>query len=162
MIRYELGLCLGETRVDVAVINGAISGWEIKSAQDRLDRLPRQVLLYSRVLDLAVVVAAGKHASHAEGIVPAWWGIVRVDASEDGQPVLKVSREPKQNENVDAFALAQLLWRDEAYDVLRHHCLHGGLAKATRWKLWRRLADELPTPLLKSEVRDRLRARQAW
>ncbi|HET8661269.1 MAG TPA: sce7726 family protein [Micromonosporaceae bacterium] len=162
LVRCELGLCLGETRVDVAAVNGIISGWEIKSPQDSLDRLPRQVLIYSRVLDHAMVVTAGKHARKVTGLVPEWWGLFLVDRAPSGEPRLSYERPSQQNECVDAFAVAQLLWRDEAYDTLRRRGLHAGLARATRWRLWQVLAEELSLSDLKGEVRHRLKARQAW
>jgi hypothetical protein len=162
MIRCELGLCLGETRVDVAAVNGRISGWEIKSDQDRLSRLPKQVQLYSRVLDEAVIVAAGRHIDKVEQLVPAWWGIVWAKPSECGEATLIYKRKPRLNKSVDPFSLAQLLWRDEAYQILKRHGLHSGLTKATRWRLWEEIAKELPIKLLKFEVRCQLRARQEW
>lgn len=42
----ELDLC-GLTRVDVAVVNGHLSGFEIKGSTDSLRRLPGQVAVYS-------------------------------------------------------------------------------------------------------------------
>lgn len=39
----ELGLAHAKARVDVAVINGCLHGYEIKSAQDTLDRLAGQL-----------------------------------------------------------------------------------------------------------------------
>src|SRR5665647_2133318 len=56
----ELGLA-GEVRVDVAVLNGSFSGYEIKSAKDTLRRLPKQVQVYSQILDFAVLVVADTH-----------------------------------------------------------------------------------------------------
>ena len=38
----EFGLCQGRARIDVAVFNGFINGFEIKSARDTLKRLPGQ------------------------------------------------------------------------------------------------------------------------
>ncbi|WP_300554835.1 sce7726 family protein, partial [Desulfovibrio sp.] len=61
LILDELGVCSGASRVDVAVINGALHGYEIKSDQDTLDRLPQQILSYSRVLDRVTLVACDNH-----------------------------------------------------------------------------------------------------
>jgi hypothetical protein len=163
LIRFELGLCLGETRVDVAAVNGVIVGWEIKSAQDRLSRLPRQVDLYGRVLDEATIVAAGKHVSRVGDHVPAWWGIAEATPScGETSCLIKIIRPPQGNPQVDPFSVAQLLWRDEAYTALRDRSLHRGLARATRWVLWEKLASHLPLPELRDEVRARLKARQDW
>lgn len=37
----ELPICWGDARIDLAVINGRINGYEIKSDRDTLDRLVR-------------------------------------------------------------------------------------------------------------------------
>src|SRR6266511_802692 len=43
----ELGLCRGKVRVDLALVNGSLHGFEIKSDRDSLRRLSAQVGLYS-------------------------------------------------------------------------------------------------------------------
>ena len=81
----EFGIC-GQVRVDVAVVNGALTGYELKSARDTLKRLPRQADYYSRVLDYAHIVVADTHAAHALQMVPSWWGctIATTDAGPRG------------------------------------------------------------------------------
>jgi hypothetical protein len=55
----ELGLAHAKSRVDVAVINGSLHGYEIKSAQDSLTRLPAQIATYRDTLErLRVAIAA--------------------------------------------------------------------------------------------------------
>ena len=44
----ELGLCRGQVRVDVAVVNGLLHGYEIKSDRDSLRRLGVQVEVYGK------------------------------------------------------------------------------------------------------------------
>jgi hypothetical protein len=46
LIVDELGLAHARSRVDIAVINGCLHGYEIKSAQDTLARLPAQIATY--------------------------------------------------------------------------------------------------------------------
>jgi len=46
----ELGLNHGECRADIAVINGHLVGYEIKSNKDSLRRLEGQVNSYNAVL----------------------------------------------------------------------------------------------------------------
>ena len=48
----ELGLRHGLARVDVAVVNGIIHGYELKSDKDNLKRLPHQIQVYSSELSL--------------------------------------------------------------------------------------------------------------
>ena len=75
----ELGVCRGEVRVDVAVVNGKIHGYEIKSDRDSLRRLAGQVELYGKVLDQATLVVGERHFDAAAAMLPEWWGLLLVD-----------------------------------------------------------------------------------
>ena len=57
----ELGLAHARSRIDIAVINGYIHGYEIKSAQDNLDRLGSQLKVYRQTLQKLTIVTAPKH-----------------------------------------------------------------------------------------------------
>lgn len=154
----EMGLCLGATRVDVAVINGSLHGYEIKSDRDKLVRLPAQVQIYSRVLDYSTVVCGPRRVEKLTNFVPPWWGVVQ--ASGTKEIVLSVRRRARRNPNCDPLAIAQLLWREEAAALL---AARGEIVKKreTRWQLWDRLA-AWPLPELQSSVRDQLKARPLW
>jgi len=71
----ELGLCRGQVRVDVVVVNGLLHGYEIKSDRDTLRRLGVQVKVYGKVFDQATLVVGDRHLAEALNIVPAWWGV---------------------------------------------------------------------------------------
>ena len=160
--KREWSIGVGATRVDIAAINGTITGCEIKSARDNFGRLPAQVRLYSAVLDTAILVVEGETAAaRAESLVPDWWGIWSARKSPTAA-VLDVLRSAGANPAPDPLAVAQLLWRDEAYQVLDHRGLGRGLRKATRWRLWQVLADELPLSELQLEVREAIKARPGW
>jgi hypothetical protein len=75
VLRDEMGICAGLVRVDLAVIGDELSGYEIKSDQDSLVRLPGQVAAYSRVLDRATLVVTEKHLAKATALIPTWWGL---------------------------------------------------------------------------------------
>jgi len=62
----ELGICQGLARIDVAVINGSIHGFEIKSESDNHERLPSQLEVYNRVLETMTIVSAGKYVRKAK------------------------------------------------------------------------------------------------
>jgi hypothetical protein len=160
--RHELGLCMGETRVDVAAINGRLTGCEIKGSSDRLTRLPRQVALYGSVLDAAILVVEGRHARDAAAMVPSFWGVWHAAESATGDCLLEEVAAPRQNPDVQALPVAQLLWRDEALDELRRRGLARGLASGSRWHAWDRLVETLPLEELKHVVRERLKARPDW
>lgn len=159
--RNEFGIALGETRVDVVAINGQLSGYEIKGDRDTLVRLTRQVDLYNRVLDKVALVTEARYAEKVVDFVPSWWGLWKC-VQVGRWPVIERVRPCGPNPQVDAFSVAQLLWRDEAYAELAVRDLAGGLRTATRWRLWETLAQELTVPELGGVVRCRLRARREW
>src|SRR5690625_2530468 len=76
----ELGLDFGASRIDVAVVNGIMHGFEIKSDLDNLDRLPRQMEYYNKAFERMTLVVSRKHLSEAKGIIPSWWGIKTISA----------------------------------------------------------------------------------
>lgn len=156
----EMCLCLGATRVDVAVINGSLHGYEIKSDRDTLNRLPAQVELYNKVLDYSTIVCGPRYASKISDLVPDWWGVVEVHAAEDDAVVLRSRRKPRKNGICDPLAIAQLLWRDEAAALLIGR---GETVKRreTRWNLWDRLAT-WPLRDLQLCVRSQLKVRPLW
>lgn len=156
----ELGLC-GQVRVDVAVVNGALSGYELKSASDNLRRLPTQVEIYSQVLDHATLVVAESHAEQARAMLPPWWGVI--EATWDGMQVeLRDIAQPQMNPGIKAFSLAQLLWRNEVLEELSKRGLDAGYRSKPRLVLWDRLATEVPLDELRRLVRTRLKAREGW
>src|SRR3990172_9569406 len=67
----ELGICRGQVRVDIAVVNGIVHGYEIKSDRDSLRRLGAQVDLYGKVLNRATLVVGQRHLKEALDVVPA-------------------------------------------------------------------------------------------
>lgn len=162
LILNELSLCQGDARIDVAVVNGAINGYEIKSESDTLARLPVQSEFYNKVFDKVTILSASKYLEGINDIVPEWWGITQAEKEEDGVVHFFVVREPQQNENVDSLALAQLLWRDEAITILKERGLHKGLLSKPRTVLWSALAEKIPVKELQDEVRKTLKARTNW
>ncbi|WP_205446878.1 sce7726 family protein [Candidatus Frankia alpina] len=159
LVLDELDLC-GLTRVDVAVVNGHLTGYEIKGSTDTLRRLPGQVTVYSQVLDFAELVVAENHYERALDLLPDWWG-VRVASGVD-QVRLDGVRPARMNAAVDPGALVQLLWRDEALSELAARGLARGFRSRPRWILWERLAAEVPLEELKTMVRARLKGRTDW
>src|SRR5262245_41023026 len=112
-ILEELGLCQGDVRVDVAAVNGELSGFEIKSPSDTLARFPNQCRIYSKVVDRAWLVAPMKALGKAG--VPDWWGQIGVFELDD-RLALRVVRPSAMNPKIHALSLAKLLWRDEALE----------------------------------------------
>ena len=156
----ELDL-MGQVRVDLAVINGAMWGYEIKSARDTLRRLPRQVEIYSRVLDFAALVVADNHLESGIGLIPSWWEVLVVRGEADGVVVEK-ARPGSANPEIDLSALVQLLWGDEAIRLLAVRGLDRGVRSKPRRFAWDRLVENLEPHELKSAVRQQLKTRSGW
>lgn len=156
----ELDLC-GRVRVDVAVVNGALSGFELKSASDSLRRLPTQVDLYSQVLDYATLVVAPNHEDRALTLIPDWWGHTTAHWVDD-RVQLEVVVKPQRNPEPVPASIAMLLWRDEALDELSERELDRGLRSRPRRELCEALAAELELEDLRECVRTRLKAREGW
>lgn len=156
----EMSLCLGAARVDIGVVNGSLTGFEIKSAADRLTRLPRQLELYQRCLDYVTIVVEERWATGAAEVVPESWGIV-IASETSGNVALEVQRAAERNVAVDPLSIAQLLWRDEAAAVVKERGIASAVSRLTRWDLWDLLVEHLTIGELGQIVRDQLRARPA-
>jgi hypothetical protein len=157
----ELGLCQGDARVDVAVINGSMHGYEIKSERDTLCRLSNQLPIYNRTLDYVTVVAGACHINKLKKSIPSWWGIVEA-SGEKSDVKLKSLRKEKQNPSLDPQAIVQLLWRDEALQLLRDRNLHRGVVSKSRKLIWQRIVENVPLNELSSIVREKLKTRKNW
>lgn len=161
LIIDELGLCRGTARVDMAVVNGKINGFEIKSERDTLDRLPGQQEVYSQTLNEVTIVASGHHIDKIIGTVPEWWGVQEASL-EEGEVVFKVLRDAAPNPDINPLALAQLLWREEALAALKQLGLNKGMLSKPRRVLWAKLAECLTLAELSSLVREQLKSRPNW
>lgn len=155
----ELDLC-GSVRVDIAVVNGMLCGYELKSDADTLRRLPEQARVYSQVLDRATLVVTEHHVEAALEIVPDWWAIF-VAVEVGGGVALQTRRGGADNPAVDARALVQLLWRDEVLEELAARGMERGLRSKPRGTLWDVFAS-LPLADVQGSVRRRLKVRAGW
>lgn len=161
LIVQELGLYQGATRVDIAVVNGELAGYEIKSATDTLDRFPHQQELYSQILDRAWIVAGRERFNALEDTLPDWWGIIEIVPTRGGLE-LNTVRPASVNQHVDPLGVAQLLWRDEAFALLVARGADAGARTKPRRLLWARLVDTYALDDLRAAVRETLKARQDW
>lgn len=159
LVIHELGLC-GQVRVDVAVVTTMLTGYELKGAGDDLRRLPKQIKVYSQVLDRACLVVTEKHLAGAHSLLPDWWGLLLARPGNRGT-VLEQVQSAELNPEVDASALVQLLWRDEALAALERRDAARGVRGKPRAAIWSRLLETMDTATLRAEVTARLWARPA-
>lgn len=161
LIVEEMGIWSGSVRIDVAVVNGELHGFEIKSARDTLTRLPAQQELYSQVFDRVTLVVADRHIEKSSSIVPGWWGIM-VAKDVKGDVALSHGRAAVPNPNINPLQIARLLWRQELCDILDRYQLLKGYRGAGIEKLSQRAAGELPLATLRHDVRETLKNRSTW
>lgn len=161
LIIEELGLCEGNARVDLAVVNGRLNAYEIKSARDTLQRLPHQRDVYGLCFDTVTIVATSRHIKSARSTLPRWWGILEALPTHAGVE-LRMRRTAKLNPGLQAAAVVQFLWRNEALEILSHLRLDRGLRGKSRDVLWVALAKALPMRDLCHHVCRAIKARGDW
>jgi len=107
-------------RADVAVINGVLHAYEIKSDSDSLDRLPSQIDAYQGVFEYVTLVCGRRLLERARTAIPDWWGLQRAEF-KGGSISIRELRAPKPNPNQNPLAVAKMLWKTEALVVLRKY-----------------------------------------
>lgn len=156
LILEEFGC--NDSRIDVAVVNGSLHGFEIKSDSDSLARLVGQAEQYSRVFDFMTLICGRKLFSAARELVPKWWGL-RVARYERGLVTLQEIRSPKQNTDQDKAALARMLWKDEALRCLRKNGYKTVTSKDSAEQIWNEAATRLGVKTLADAARLAIKAR---
>ncbi len=163
VIFEELGVAHGAARVDIAVVNGIMHGYEVKSDLDTLRRLPEQMNKYNSVFDQVTLVVGQTHLHEAVKLVPDWWGIkIAKVANSDDEISFSNIREAEENPNQDNIAIAGLLWREEALNILEEIGQANGVRSKPRMAIYERLAEVLDSKTLKAKVREHLRFRMNW
>lgn len=162
LVLDELGLRHGRSRVDIAVINGQIHGYEIKSDLDNLVRLPRQVEVYGLTLDRVTIVVGNHLHGRIENLVPDWWGIIRCEQGPRGGVKFHTLQQAKRNYNSDPESVAMLLWRSEAVELLLSLGCEGSILREPRRNLCAELARRSSISDLSKAVRTIMKARQNW
>ena len=162
LIVDELGLAHAKARIDIAVINGCVHGFEIKSAADTLARLPQQLVLYEQCLEKLTIVCADKHVSSVRKMAPRWCGILKVTKGPRGGIEFIAVRASKRNPNVQAHQLAHLLWRPEAVALLARLNAPPRLLRSPRKQLYKSLAALCTVQQITTFIKESMEARQTW
>ena len=159
-IRHEF--TVGDRRIDVAALTDRFLGWEIKSDVDTLARLDGQAVGYGFVFDHVSLVTTPKYAEKSLPLIPDWWEVITAESDGADGIIFHGVRRGRTNEDVTAQGLAELLWRDEAWELLKARGLQRGLSGKSRRYLWAHLAAYLEVDDLRTEVLNVLRARDNW
>lgn len=159
----ELGITHGAARIDIAVVNGIIHGYELKSDKDTLNRLPGQIEIYNSVLDKVTLIVGKNHIRDAIRIVPEWWGVTIAKRPSLKSKVKFCSiRESDFNPRPSYAAIAALLWREEALNILEEINEAKGLRSKNRKIIYQHLANVLDKNELKARVQECLKTRTNW
>lgn len=162
VIINELDVCAGISRADIVVVNGKIHGYEIKSKQDNLERLPGQIESYNCVFDTMTIVTYKSHLEKVRAIVPKWWGIICIYEKNE-EVMLKNIRKPKENSNINIQDVAMLLWKDEMIDLLLNHSgVTRGYKNKTRFDLSYIIQQNVDCDIVQEYVRNVLKNRKDW
>jgi len=158
----EFGVNHGSVRADIAVVNGIMHGYEIKSDRDTLNRLSEQVKAYNSVFDKVTIVVGFSHIYKVMEMIPDWWGVDIAKPDGGGAIVFSQIRKPQFNRNRDRMAIARLLWRGEALCLLKEADEARGYYSKPRGIIYEHLASVLETNELSDKVREILCLRTAW
>lgn len=158
----ELGLAHAKARIDVAVINGCVHGYEIKSSLDTLDRLPSQLDLYRRCLGKLTLVVAPKHVDQIQNVAPEWCGILEAMKGPRNAVAFTTVKRARANPDVDAAQLAHLLWRPEAVALLVRFGASPKELRQPRKLLYEQLAEIMTVQQLTASIREFMERRLAW
>lgn len=162
LILDELGLMHGACRADIAVVNGRLIGYEIKSNADSLARLKTQVPAYDAIFDRITVIVGERYRNAIARTVPRHWGIILSTRGKRGAIRFHIKRQTRPNQNIKPFSVAQLLWRNEVLEILHQLGSPSKLIKLPRGKLYRYLSRKVPLDELKRLVRQSLKKRTNW
>ena len=152
----ELHIDCGQARIDLAVIDNKMVGYEIKSDFDSFTRLPNQLTAYNGMFDKIILVVGVKHVVDAIHLVPDWWGIILAKTNHNNNLDLHLIREPKNNMQISSLALTRLLWRTEALSILSAMHKARGVRGKPREIIYERLATCMKLNKLQKQVRAQL------
>ncbi len=157
----ELTICDGDARVDIAVANGRLCGYEIKSDRDTLERLPHQIECYNTTFDRMTIVVGEKFNEKILAEVPEWWGIKVAYINKFGNVSFKNIRNCKNNSSQEVYRISQLLWKEELLELLRQYNIKG-LSNKSRLKMRDIAADTISLKEIRKYTINKLKTREGW
>ena len=149
----ELKMPRPSARIDLAVVNGELAGFEIKSDADTLKRLRMQVPAFSRFFDRVSVVTTRKHLCETERCVPYWWGIILYQGDDE----FHVRRRARRNRRIDVQALLYALSKREIAELASRAC--SPIPKGKKGAMVEAVASSVPHRAICDHARDIIRLR---
>ena len=158
----ELGLSHGKNRIDIAVLNGYLHGYEIKSSKDNLNRISAQLDEYSKSLQKLTIVVAPNHIEDVIKIAPSWSGIILAEKGSKGGFQFSKIRAPQINPEVCMISVAHLLWKDEAISYLKYLGVSDNLTNRSRKILYEDISKLSSVNELVSWIKLKFVNRERW
>lgn len=155
----EMGLDFGASRIDIAVVNGILHGYEIKSDLDNLNRLPRQIEYYNRAFERMTIVVSKSHLAEVKEMIPTWWGIKTI--SKDKNRLINIRKGRKVSYQDDELLL-KLLWKKELADFVDILELPKSYKKYRQSQLLSIIRKKADLKIIRSYVYDTLKNRTDW
>lgn len=151
----ELSFVAGkkEGRIDIVVVNSLLHGYEIKSDGDTngINRLSTiQTKLYSQVMDRLSVIVTPKHVPSVQRCLPQTWGIYSYVPGLWGSIV--PVREPTANDLIQPRAVAGLLWKDRALQLLSDNGWDRGFSSKPKRYIHDAIAERIDFEIIREAV----------
>ena len=109
---------MGRSRSDVVVLlPDALVGIEIKSDADTYTRLSTQVKDYDKYFDMNYIVVGSSHIKRVHEHIPAHWGILHVDQTEE-EPIIREVRAALPTPKIKLKTQFVFMWKRELWELL--------------------------------------------
>ncbi|MBI5430732.1 MAG: sce7726 family protein [Nitrosomonadales bacterium] len=158
----ELGLIHGRNRIDIAVFNGCLHGYEIKSAKDNLERFPDQLSVYRECLEKLTFVVAPNHLEVVFSMSPQWCGVLLAEKGPRGGISFSTIRRAQKNPEINLVSFAHLLWKNEAIELLGKLGIERDKQKVSRSELYKQLTQLVSIDELSVWVKEQFMKRETW
>ncbi len=107
---------VGECKVDLAIINGTATAYEIKSERDSLSRLEQQIETYKQFFANVCVIAGENHEGSVRSIVSEDVGILKLSARHQISTLRAASERP---DRISPAVIYDSLRMNEAIRILK-------------------------------------------
>ena len=107
---------VGNSKVDVAVLNGTSTAYEIKSERDSIKRIEGQIRDYRKVFAQVNIICGSGHVEDVRNIVPPDVGILTLSDRHQISTIRKAVSKPKRTNSENIFEAIRL---SEAGEILK-------------------------------------------
>lgn len=157
-VLHELKVPRPSARIDIALVNGELTGYEIKSDVDSLSRLRSQIPACARVFDRAYLVTTGRHLRSSLKAIPFWWGIAIACQDNRGVFISQI-RSSQLNTNWCVKSSLHMLTKLELKNISLALCGSQLPLSAKREALVEHLAASCDPQAIRANINEALRGR---